>query len=121
VRDGRGLTDAAVDGPLLLPATPTTLEVDPPVVKTWPGLTTQFTAAAWDDYGNEMHNPPVTWSVADPQAGTIDAEGLFTAGTAAGLYNELVVATWGQLSGSAQVLIYYPYSYYLPVIVKNYP
>jgi len=95
VRDGGGLTDAAVDSFLLLPAAPILLQVDPPVIKTWPGLTTQFTAAAQDVYGNEMHNPPVTWSLADPQAGTIDADGLFTAGTAAGLYNELVVATWG--------------------------
>jgi hypothetical protein len=118
VRDEGGLTDAAVDSFLLLPGTPTSLEVDPPVIKTWPGLTTQFTAAAWDDYGNEMHNPPVTWSLADPQAGAINADGLFTAGTAAGLYNELVVATWGQLSDSAQVLIYYPYSCYLPVVMK---
>ena len=121
VRDGGLLTDAAVDSFLLLPGTPAMLEVDPPVVKTWPGLTTQFTAAAEDVYGNVMRNPPVTWSVADPQAGAIDAGGLFTAGTAAGLYNELVVATWGQLSDTAQVLIYYPFSFYLPVIVKNYP
>lgn len=121
VQDGGLLTDAAVDSFLLLPATPTLLEVDPPVIKTWPGLTTQFTATAWDDYGNEMHNPPVTWSVADPQAGTIDADGLFTAGVVAGLYNEVVVATWGQLSGTAQVLIYYPYDFHLPLVFKNYP
>jgi hypothetical protein len=121
VRDGGSLTDAAVDSFLLLPATPTLLEVDPPVTKTWPGLTTRFTATAWDQYGNEMHNPPVTWSLADPQAGTIDADGLFTAGIVAGLYNEVVVATWGQLSGAAQVLIYYPYECHLPVVMKNYP
>lgn len=121
VRDGGLLTDAAVDSFLLLPGTPTLLEVDPPVTKTWPGLTTQFTATAWDAYGNEMHNPPVTWSLADPQVGTIDADGLFTAGPAAGLYNDVVVATWGQLSGAAQVLIYYPYDFHLPLIVKSYP
>jgi hypothetical protein len=68
-----------------------------------------------------MHNPPVTWSLADPQAGTIDAGGLFTAGNHTGEYNDVVVAAWGQLSGTANVLIYYPYEFYLPVVMRNYP
>ena len=121
VRDGGGLTDAAVDSFLLLPATPVLLEVDPHSSKTFPWLTIQFTAAAEDAYGNVMHNPPVTWSLADPQAGTIDADGLFTAGTHTGEYNDVVVATWGQLSGTANVLIYYPYRFYLPVVMRDYP
>ena len=119
VRDGGLLTDAAVDSFLLLPATPVLLEVDPHSAKTFPWRTIQFTAAAEDAYGNRMRNPPVTWSLADPRAGTIDAEGLFTAGLYTEPFDDVVVATWGQLSGTANVLVYYPYVRWLPLVVRN--
>jgi hypothetical protein len=119
VRDGGSLTDAAVDSFLLLPNTPIMLEVDPHSAKTFPGLTIQFAAAAQDGFGNWMYNPPVTWSLADPQAGTIDAGGLFTAGNYTGEYNDVVIATWGQLTATANVLIYYPYHFHLPLVLKN--
>ncbi len=119
VRDGGLLTDAAVDTFLLLPATPVLLEVDPHSAKTFPWRTIQFTAAAEDAYGNRMNNPPVTWSLADARAGTIDAEGLFTAGLYTEPFDDVVVATWGQLSATANVLVYYPYVRWLPLVVRN--
>lgn len=120
VRDGGLLTDAALQLVLVLPAAPVDLEVSPPGPKLLPGTACQFHATAWDSYGNEMRNPPVTWSVADPLVGTIDASGLFTASLRGGLYEDVVVATWGALSDAVPVMIAYPYSFHLPVVIRNY-
>ena len=54
-----------------------------------------------------------------PQAGRIDAGGLFTAGLRSGLYPDVVVATWAALSDSAGVQISYPDVVYLPVAVRG--
>ncbi len=120
VRDEEGLTDAAVRAFLVLPGDGLTLTITPDTAALQPGETLLFHATAWDSYDNPMANPPVAWSVADPQAGTIGAEGLFTASLQAGEYADAVVATWDDLSDAATVTIVYPYAAYLPVVVRDY-
>ena len=121
VRDGGNLTDAALRAYLVVPAAAVVLEVSPPLVSLVPGTEFQFSVEARDAYGNAMGNPPVTWSVTDPGAGTIEATGLFTAGLEAGLHAGAVVATWDALTDQAGVIIVYPYRVYLPVVMRNYP
>ncbi len=81
------------------------VEVSPEGVSLVPEETQQFTATCYDDNDNQVVCTP-TWSVADPEAGSIDAAtGLFTAGTTLGTYPEVVVATVGTLTGTAEVTI----------------
>ncbi|MEX2473237.1 MAG: ice-binding family protein [Gemmatimonadota bacterium] len=65
--------------------------------------TQQFTATAVDGAGNAVAITP-TWSVV-AGGGTIDGNGLFTAGTTTGVFENTVVATSGALSGSATVTV----------------
>jgi hypothetical protein len=69
-----------------------------------PGGTQRFTAKAMDVYGNETGKTGLVWT-ADPRAGTIDAQGTFTAGAAGGDYDDSVVAALGNISGTASVRI----------------
>lgn len=65
--------------------------------------TLQFTAAGYDQFGNQLSSAPgVTWSVSG--GGTISASGLFTAGSAAG-GGYTVTAKAGNVSGVASVTI----------------
>ncbi|HYC50638.1 MAG TPA: hypothetical protein VEB19_05945 [Gemmatimonadaceae bacterium] len=43
-----------------------------------PKSTVGFAAAARDAYGDALRNVPVSWTVSDPTAGSITAEGVFT-------------------------------------------
>ncbi len=65
--------------------------------------TQQFTAVATDAEGNEVPFEPVWSVVAD--GGTIDSDGLFTAGTVLGVYTGTVRAAAGDLSGTATVTV----------------
>ncbi|MDZ7779980.1 MAG: ice-binding family protein [Gemmatimonadota bacterium] len=65
--------------------------------------TQQFTATAVDGAGNAISITP-TWSV-EAGGGTIDASGIFTAGTTTGTFENTVVATSGAISGSATVTV----------------
>ena len=67
------------------------------------GATQQFTAVFKDAGGNIITNATPVWSVAS--GGTISSTGLFTAGTTAGTFNNTVVASIGQLAGSATVIV----------------
>jgi len=93
--------------------------VTPSEVTLAPNGAQQFAAAGYDAYGNEVDITP-TWSVADPAAGTIDATGLFTAGTAVGVYPDAVVATADGITGTADVTVAWPYQLFMPVIVRSY-
>jgi len=62
----------------------------------------QFSAAAYDWFGNEVPNVTFVWSVTGA-IGTIDASGLLTASTTAS--SGTVVATVGAISGSAEVSV----------------
>lgn len=55
--------------------------VTPVVVSVRVDETQQFTAAAYDEYDNQVEDVPFTWS-ADSSIGTIDQNGAFTAGQA---------------------------------------
>jgi len=55
------------------------IEVIPADVTLDAGCTRQFSATAYDQYGNRMDCVDVVWSCSDPCVGQIDACGLFTA------------------------------------------
>jgi hypothetical protein len=81
------------------------VEVAPSEATLGPEETQQFTATCYDAYDNEVACTP-TWSVADADAGTIDAAaGLFMAGTVAGSYPGAVVATADSITGTADVIV----------------
>ena len=84
-------------GPLagLVTPTPITLQVQ---------RTTRLGAAAVDQFGNEIGDVELTWTVPAPLA-TIDATGLLTAGTEAGTHARLVkvTATQGEQTREASV------------------
>ncbi len=119
VRDEEGLTGAVERNLLILPGDVITLEVSPSTATLLPGETLQFHATAWDTYDNEMSNPGVAWSVTDGQAGTIDADGVFTASTRAGTYPNVIKATSGSVTDVASVTIVWPYQVYLPLVLRN--
>jgi hypothetical protein len=53
------------------------------------GDSQEFAVRAFDGYGNEIDGVDAYWS-ADPMAGTISADGLFTAGARVGAYDTAV-------------------------------
>ena len=56
------------------------------------GMTQQFVVVEADQFGNRISGVDITWSV-DAGGGTIDADGLFTAGTVPGVYDHTVMAS----------------------------
>jgi hypothetical protein len=82
----------------------TTITVSPPSASVAAGGTQQFTATAYDQSNNMMNpQPTFTWSV-PVAAGTINASGLFTAGSSAG-GPYTVTASSGGASGTASVTV----------------
>ena len=71
------------------------------------GGTQQFTATGYDADGNPIPNINFTWSVLHG-GGTIDNNGLFTAGTVAGLYADTITASFGGVQGTTSVNIIIP-------------
>jgi hypothetical protein len=67
----------------------------------------QFTAQGYDADDNPIPNLPFTWSVVNG-GGTIDSNGLFTAGVVAGSYANTVEASFGGVSGHASVEVVAP-------------
>ncbi|MFI5233142.1 MAG: hypothetical protein ACHQSE_11605, partial [Gemmatimonadales bacterium] len=65
--------------------------------------TLQMVAVGKDADGNVVTITP-TWSVA-ALGGTISTNGMFTAGTAAGVFTNTVVATSGTVTGSATITV----------------
>ena len=72
-----------------------TVEVRSPTVSLETGQATRMRAVGYDANGREIPSLRLRWSVEDPQAGTIDGAGTFTAGTTPGGYENAirVVAT----------------------------
>ena len=72
------------------------------------GIQQQFVAAGADQFGNRISGLTFTWGV-EAGGGTIDAKGLFTAGTTPGTYDKTVKATATQgnitRSGTARVTV----------------
>ena len=81
----------------------------------------QFSASGFDAYGNAISDLPLSWRVTPSDVGTIDATGLFTAGTKAGVYPGAVVASSGVISSTADVIVRWPYQVYLPVVLRQSP
>lgn len=63
--------------------------------------TQQYTAEIYDLENNTVSGIPFTWSTSD--GGTIDNNGLFTAGSKLGVFNNAVVASHGDLEGYTSV------------------
>ena len=66
------------------------------------GSSQQFIAQGYNAEDNPIPNLPFTWSVA-AGAGTIDPTGRFTAGSTPGSYASGVVASYGEVQGTASV------------------
>ena len=79
----------------------------------------QFAAAGFDVYGNPLSGLSLSWQVAPPAAGAIGATGLFTAGTTAGAYPGAGVVSSGVVSATADVVVRWPYQWYLPVVLRD--
>lgn len=64
----------------------------------------QYVAQAFDAYGNEVTSLTPQWSVV-AGGGTVNQEGVFTAGTVSRVYNDTVAATINGTSGYATVVV----------------
>ena len=65
-----------------VPQTPTTISISPASATVPAGGARQLTAFVGDQFGGRIATPAVTWSVSG--GGTIDATGLFRAGSTPG-------------------------------------
>lgn len=119
VRGSGGLSDVALHNITVVPGDPVQLEVSPQVVTVVPGEVLRFRVTGWDQYGNVMYNPDVTWSLTDTQAGTIDASGVFTASVQTGTYTDVALVQSGAVSDTVSVTIFWPQQVYLPLVLKD--
>lgn len=85
------------------PRTLATITISPAGPSVVAGGTQQFTAVGKDASGNVVSISP-TWS-ASAGAGSIDANGMFTAGSTAGTFINAITATSGGVSGSTSVTV----------------
>ena len=99
IRDGGGLTVTSSVA-ATVSQTVTSIAVSPASATVTFGGTQQFTASATDQFGASM-TPAFTWSVSG--GGTIDASGLFSAGSTAGTFT--VTAASGGVPGTASVTV----------------
>ncbi|WP_342376268.1 right-handed parallel beta-helix repeat-containing protein [Myxococcus stipitatus] len=68
------------------------------------GGTVTFSARAFDVYGNEAPAYPATWKVVNG-GGTVDASGVFSAGTLGGTFLNTVQVTVGSATGTTSVTV----------------
>jgi hypothetical protein len=116
---GTYLTESDEADVTVVPGPVTRVEVMPAEVTLMPMETQQFDAMCYDAFDNEnVADCAPTWSVADADAGTIDAAGLFTAGTPDD-YPAAVVATVDSVTGTADVTVE-PFRLFMPIIAQNY-
>jgi hypothetical protein len=91
----------------VLPGLLASITVSPPSSSLAIGAQQTFTAVGYDDYDNIVPITP-TWLVVSG-GGTIDASGVFTAGTVAGTFTNTVVARVGSgcggINGRATVIV----------------
>jgi len=86
-------------------STLTRIEISPTTTTLDPGGTQQFQAIGYDQYDIPTYGIAVTWSVLDPDSGSITTDGLFTAGAVDGAYIGTVLATTGTLTNTASVTV----------------
>ena len=100
-------TNVMADLMTVLPGPPVSLEVYPPTAPPAIKETAQFTTIARDQFGN-VYPGTVVWSVA-AGAGSIDPDGVFAAGTVAGVFADAVKASLqtgaGELVASGSVTV----------------
>ena len=112
-RDSRGIvrslaavvaliTVAACGSDTTAPRTLTTIDVTPSPATVLPGQLLQFTATGKDQGGSVVAITP-TWN--STGGGSIDGNGLFTAGTALGTFADAVQAKQGNVTGSSSVTV----------------
>jgi len=118
VKDEDEFTNGAEGALTVVAGAVTQLALTPEIAYVEAGRQAQFHASGSDAYGNAMSNPSVAWSLADPAAGSIDSQGLFTAGTARGSYTDTVTASAGDVHAHASVVVVFPYGVYLPMLVR---
>ncbi len=80
------------------------VEVQPATADLPPGGQQQFTATGYDQWDNPIAGLTFAWEVVNG-GGTIDADGLFTAGATPGDYVDTVVASAGGFRDSATVSV----------------
>ncbi|MBN1485916.1 MAG: hypothetical protein JXA37_14480 [Chloroflexia bacterium] len=120
VRDDEGLTDAILGQLTVVPAELVELQVLPGQGNVMPGIVIPYWAQGWDRYDNLIANPAVEWSVTDPNAGVIDANGIFTAGQKAGDYPDSILGQSNGVSDTASINIFtLYYENYLPLVFKG--
>jgi uncharacterized repeat protein (TIGR01451 family) len=99
--------------------------VSPTAVTLAAGEVVTFTAVGYDAVGIAVPDFDPTWSVADANAGTISATGVFTAGTIGGYYPDAVVASAVEdsttISGYADVTVLWANELFLPLVMKDAP
>jgi PKD repeat protein len=81
---------------------PSRLEVSPDPAVVDPSSTQQFSVQAYDDNGRVVEGLAYSWQIVNG-GGTIDGNGLFTAGTPAGTYANTVAVSSAGLTGYATV------------------
>ena len=80
-----GLSRQAVSDLVIAAGPPAKIQLEPSPVLLDIGFQQEISLQVFDEFGNEIPGPLVAWK-ADHGAGTIDAQGVFTAGTKAGRY-----------------------------------
>ncbi|MBN2316912.1 MAG: Ig-like domain-containing protein, partial [Sedimentisphaerales bacterium] len=91
-------TVSVIEDPVL-----TTIVVTPENVTLYENEQQQFTATGYDQYGDPIDTGDLTWESDDSEVGTIDENGLFTAGESG---ETTISATGdGNVSGSATVVV----------------
>lgn len=76
----------------------------------------RFSAVGFDAYGNVIPDLTLQWRVTQPDAGVIDATGLFTAGIKADVYPGAVMVSSGIISKTADVTVHWPYQVCVPIV-----
>ncbi len=104
LRNGGGLaTTSSVS--VTVKQVATSITVSPGGQNVPAGTTQQYSATVFDQFGNAIGSPSLTWSVTGA-GNSISTSGLFTAGTTTGPYT--VTAQLGSLNGNASVNVVAP-------------
>jgi F0F1-type ATP synthase membrane subunit c/vacuolar-type H+-ATPase subunit K len=85
-------------------ATVASIKVTPESTVLLTNSSQQFTAEAFDSYGNSLGSPTISWGVVNG-GGTINNTGLFTAGSATKVFSNTVEARVGDVKGTASVTV----------------
>jgi adhesin/invasin len=85
-------------------ATPASVKITPSTTVLLPNNSQQFTAEVFDSFGNKLSGLQPNWTLVNG-GGTINQEGLFTAGTATKVFKDTIQASVGGVVGNATVTV----------------